>query len=501
MNLNKLKLLNIYIYNIHLYILMKNLNLKNKKISVKFLNTLIQKDNSYSKIIIDLKNKQFDIFSSLVLLSFLLQNNGKIKIYNYSNEISKFINLYEFQFKIYYKTNNFIILIKKNIISTIKNYFDKSLYSYFFIQKNNLLKTEIAFTQKNIQLKKNIIQNSSKTIKIKDFDFTKIKQMNKLFTWNEYSFFNPNFFIYPKSEEALQKYYYNNNIKFPNTLDKYYFRNKIFNSNIEFIMRYKNYVFNKDSIILQQNFTNNDFIDVQSFLKYNFDMKHLKFINLITFCKNEDLPMKNFSFVKNQMKLHYFTLITKDIIQEMKQNISYKIEFIHINRNFYKYKFSVKQFILNIIFCITFQKKHGISILYFINNLDKALLDIILICKLMYKKVSLSNSYSSIMSNYLICEDFIGNIEDTFYIEKLYKIYENINVELNVQQIFDLSFNKKDIKIFEKYNLQKYKLLSDNYQFMKQLYYLLFNEKIININKVLVPIQINNFLLFIKYIS
>lgn len=185
----------------------------------------------------------------------------------------------------------------------------------------------------------------------------------------------------------------------------------------------------------------------------------------------------------------------------MKENISYKIEFIQINRNFHDYKFSIKQFILNIIFCITFQKKNGISILYFVNNLDKALLDIIFICKLMYKKVSLSNCYSNMLASYLICEDFIGNIEDTFYIDKLYKIYENLDVESNVQQIFDVSLKSKDIEIFKKYNLEKYKLVSHNYQFMKQLYYLLFNEKIIDINKILIPIQMNNFLLFIKYIS
>ena len=116
----------------------------------------------------------FSICFCFVLLSFLLKNNGKIKIISWNNQILKFIDLYKFQFKIYDKTNNYIILIKKNIISTIRNYFDKSLYSYFFIQKNNLLNTEIVFTN-NYQLKKNIIQNSSKTIKINDFDFTKIK--------------------------------------------------------------------------------------------------------------------------------------------------------------------------------------------------------------------------------------------------------------------------------------------------------------------------------------
>ena len=131
--------------------------------------------------------------------------------------------------------------------------------------------------------------------------------------------------------------------------------------------------------------------------------------------------------------------------------------------------------------------------------LYKPLLDFIYLCRIFYKKISITNSYTSHVSNILVCEEF--DIRKIKYLKILKYIYDNIDSSKYVHQILHLNHNFENIK---KYDYIKYKTLVNYYDLLDKFYYLLKNEnknKNNYINKIIVPIQINNLIKWLNLIK
>ena len=192
--------------------------------------------------------------------------------------------------------------------------------------------------------------------------------------------------------------------------------------------------------------------------RYNYNV--IKNCKLITFITNpkykDDLKDNNFEFNKNNMmKIISNKYVNKKLIKNFKQKLP-QIDIIEILKNFEdSYSTSyVKQFILNVIFCITLQKHDGTAILYGKSILDKPLIDLLIICKQFYKHVYIQNNFEQYEQNHFILKNFDETKRDNVSI--LWKLYDTINDNKYVTQLLDFKYSTTFINKIITYDSKKY---------------------------------------------
>lgn len=484
-----------------------------KDISFKTLINLNQDNVKFDIIYIDASHFSKDVISDAILSWNLLKINGilifddyiwklmKPNIYTPAPAIDSFLEIYKYELYILHKKRQVIIRkteIKKLPYISLHNIMNNR--NLLKLNENFIIKKEL-LTKRNKKNKIKIIQSNTKPKKLFKTNYKKLRQIRDRYNHNEnVNIYNPLYLILPNTTNNHKRFYENLNIKKNKIIKSNIFIDMIIHSSVHFypiemIARFHNSN-DKNQIILNQNFTPLRYEQMEKLIYLLTDKIKIKYINLMTIQNKNDIFPVNFDDVKN---INYNNLIDLNLITKLKKHFTQKLDMIILGKNYYDEDNTIhciKQYILNLIFCITFQKDNGSCILYLKNDIDKPLLDFIYLCNTFYNKITITNSYTANLSNILVCENF--DISKKKYLNILKYLYDNIDSSKYIHQIFDLNH---EIKIFKKYDDMKYKKLSNYYDLLDKFYCLLQNEDDKNkkkIKKFIIPIQIYNLIKWIK---
>lgn len=479
--------------------------------SFKTLTNLNQYNIKFDIIYIDASHFSKDVISEAILSWNLLKINGILVFDDYilksmkpdtpAPAIDSFLKIYQYELDILHKKRQVIIKktqFKKLPYISLHNILNNS--NSLKLNDNFITKKEL-LTKKKIKIKNkiNIIQSKTKPKNLFKTNYKKLKIIKNKYLHNELvNIYNPLYLILPNNTENYKRFYQSLNIQKDITKSNIF--NTIIQSSVHFypvemIARFHNSN-NKNQIILNQNFTPSRYEEMEKLIYLLTNKTKIKYINLITIQNKNDIFPVNFDDVKN---INYNNLIDLNLITKLKKYFTQKLDMIILGKNYYNddtTTYCIKQYILNLIFCITFQNDNGSCILYLKNDIDKPLLDFIYLCNIFYNKITITNSYSENISNILVCENF--DISKKKYLKILKYVYDNIDSSKYIHQIFDLNH---ELKIFKKYDDIKYKKLSNYYDLLDKFYCLLQNEDDKNkkkISKLIIPIQIYN---LIKWIN
>lgn len=369
--------------------------------------------------------------------------------------------------------NNFKLINKQKNVYTYKK---KKDYNKYFLSnnQNNLL---LMFNDLDTytSLKVSLKLSNIKPLKYTRHNYETLKTKFTNLLQNNYFINEKHPFLFIKFIDKFSSHYI-----FNRNRNKAQFIYKV----IEYFshLELNNIVYKKNMIILK-----NSLVDR---FQYNV-IKDSKLIRFITNPKyKNNLEENDFTFNhNNMMKIFSKEYINEELINTMKNHIP-KLDIIDLLKNFEdsNSKSYIKQFILNVIFCITLQKHDGTAILYGKSNLDKPLIDLLIICKQFYKNVHVIYNIYNSLNNLFIFNNFDETKRSDVHI--LWKLYHNIPDDKYVIQLLDFEYSKTFINEIITYDSKKY-----NYaiKFYKHLQNIFKNESYIHI-------QLYNFLQFYKSI-